>query len=192
MAHSQSVRPLRKFKATNADDGQRNSQLIISMIAAYASGQVIGKDGAVPWNVPEDSRYFQRITSGHTVVMGRKTFKSIDSQPLPHRRNIVLTGNRSFNAPGIEIAHSVDDVLALVDNGEIFIIGGAYIYQLFLPIADRLYITIIDVEVDGDTFFPQWQPEDFTLLSERSGRLDEQNTLPHTFFVYERIRKDER
>lgn len=160
--------------------------MIVSMIAAYAHGRVIGKNGDVPWKIPEDSRYFMRVTQGHTVVMGRKTFDSINGQPLPQRRNIVLTNNKTFDAPGIEVVHSVDEVLALDDTGEVFIIGGAYVYQLFLPLADRLYITTIDVEVDGDTFFPQWKPEDFTLLSEQPGRLDAQNTLPYTFFVYER------
>ena len=161
---------------------------MISMIAAYARQRVIGMKGTVPWQLPADSRYFQRTTTGHTVVMGRKTFESINQQPLPKRRNIVLTNNPTFTAQGVEIAHSVEDVLALDEPGEVFIIGGSYIYQLFLDRADRLYITTIDLEVEGDTFFPPWNPADFTLLSQKPGLLDARNTLPHTFFVYERRR----
>jgi dihydrofolate reductase len=161
---------------------------MISMIAAYARHRVIGMNGAVPWRLPADSRYFQRTTMGHTVVMGRKTFDSINQQPLPKRRNVVITNSSTFTAPGVEIVHSAQDVLALDDPGEVFIIGGSYIYQLFLERADRLYITTIDLEVEGDTFFPAWNPADFTLLSQKPGRLDARNTLPYTFFIYERKR----
>ena len=155
---------------------------MISIIVAYANNRVIGKDGKIPWRLPDDSRHFKRITSGHTVVMGRKTFESI-GRPLPQRRNIVLTGSTTFAAPGVEVMHSKDDVLALDD---VFIIGGANVYQQFLDVADRLYITEIASEIDGDTFFPAWDRQSFSLLSAQPGILNEQNTLPHTFFIYER------
>jgi dihydrofolate reductase len=155
---------------------------MISIIVAYANNRVIGKDGKIPWRLPDDSRHFKRITSGHTVVMGRKTFESI-GRPLPQRRNIVLTGSTTFAASGVEVMHSKDDVLALDD---VFIIGGANVYQQFLDVADRLYITEIASEIDGDTFFPAWDRQSFSLLSAQPGILNEQNTLPHTFFIYER------
>lgn len=160
---------------------------MISMIAAYANDFVIGKANTVPWRLPNDSRYFQRITSGHTVVMGRKTFASI-KRPLPRRRNIVLTSSPTFAHEGIEVFHNIEDVLALdrAENGEIFIVGGEQIYARFLNVAERLYITEIELTVAGDTFFPPWQREDFTLISSQPGLLDEKNTLPHTFFIYER------
>ena len=155
---------------------------MINIIVAYANNRVIGKDGKIPWRLPHDSQHFKRITSGHIVVMGRKTFESI-GRPLPHRRNIVLTSSTTFAAPGVEVMHSKDDVLALDD---VFIIGGASIYRQFLDVADRLYITEIALEIDGDTFFPAWDRQSFSLISAQPGVLDEQNTLPHTFFIYER------
>jgi dihydrofolate reductase len=161
---------------------------MISMIAAYAKGQVIGKANGVPWRLPNDSRYFKRMTLNHTVVMGRKTFASINDRPLPHRRNIVLTSNPTFTCAGVEVFHNVDEVLALdkAEDEEIFIIGGEQIYAAFLPLADRLYITEIELTVEGDTYFPAWKRQDFTLISTQPGLLDEKNTLPHTFCVYER------
>jgi dihydrofolate reductase len=155
---------------------------MINIIVAYANNRVIGKDGKIPWRLPDDLQHFKRITSGHIVVMGRKTFESI-GRPLPHRRNIVLTSSITFAAPGVEVMHSKDDVLALDD---VFIIGGASIYRQFLDVADRLYITEIALEIDGDTFFPAWDRQSFALVSAQPGILDEQNTLPHTFFIYER------
>ncbi len=161
---------------------------MISLIAACAKGRVIGRANDVPWHLPNDSRYFKRMTLNHTVVMGRKTFASIKERPLPHRRNIVLTSNPAFAREGIEVFHSVDEVLtaANAEDEEIFIIGGEQIYAAFLPLADRLYITEIELTVEGDTYFPAWQHQDFTLISSQPGQLDEKNTLPHTFLVYER------
>lgn len=158
---------------------------MISIIVAYANGQVIGKNGAIPWRLPDDSRRFKRITSGHTVVMGRKTFESI-GHPLSQRRNVVLTSNTTFASPGVEVVHNIEEVLALDNPGDIFILGGEHVYQQFLGIVERLYITEIALEVDGDTFFPEWDRESFVLESAQPGILNEQNTLQHTFYVYER------
>jgi dihydrofolate reductase len=157
---------------------------MISMIVAYANNRVIGKGGTIPWHLPNDLRHFKRITSGHTIVMGRKTFESL-ARPLPQRRNVVITSNKTFAAPGVEVVHSINDVLALDNPGEIFIIGGASVYQAFLGIAEQLYITEIALETDGDTFFPEWDCESFVLASVQAGVLDERNTLPHTFLRYE-------
>ena len=155
---------------------------MISIIVAYANGRVIGKDGKIPWHLPDDIQHFKRITSGHIVVMGRKTFESI-GRPLPQRRNIVLTSSTTLAPPGVEVVHHKDDVLALDD---VFIIGGESIYRQFLEVAQRLYITEISLEIDGDAFFPEWNPQSFTLVSAQPGILNEQNTLPHTFYTYER------
>jgi dihydrofolate reductase len=155
---------------------------MINIIVAYANNRVIGKDGKIPWHLPNDSQHFKRITSGHVVVMGRKTFESI-GHPLSQRRNIVLTSSTTLAVPGVEVMHSKDDVLALDD---VFIIGGASVYKQFLDVADCLYITEIALEIDGDTFFPAWDHQSFSLISAQPGILDEQNTLPHTFFIYER------
>ncbi|MFL5626978.1 MAG: dihydrofolate reductase [Ktedonobacteraceae bacterium] len=155
---------------------------MISIIVAYADGRVIGKNGKIPWHLPNDRRHFKRITSGHTVVMGRRTLESI-GRPLPQRRNVVLTHSRDFSLPGIEVVHSMQEVFTL---GDVFIIGGETLYRQFLEVADRLYITEIALKTDGDTFFPEWDPQSFTLLSAKAGILDEKNTLPHTFYIYER------
>lgn len=153
------------------------------MIAAYARHRVIGRNGQVPWSLPADSRYFQQTTLGQTVVMGRKTFESLD-EPLPGRHNIVLSRDPAFRPTGAEILRTKAEVLAL---GSVWIIGGEQIYCLFLDVADRLYLTEIDLEVEGDTFFPEWDRAAFRLLSRREGVVDAQNVYPHTYLVYERI-----
>ncbi|WP_019122132.1 dihydrofolate reductase [Brevibacillus massiliensis] len=155
---------------------------MISLIAAYANGRVLGKDGKMPWHLPGELQYFKQVTSGHTVVMGRKTFESI-GRPLPNRRNVVLTRRHDFAAPGVEVAHSKREVLEL---GDVMIIGGAELYALFIDDADRLYLTEIELDTDGDAFFPEWDRDQFTLVSATPGKVDEKNPLPHTFYVYER------
>jgi dihydrofolate reductase len=158
---------------------------MISMIVAYAKGRVIGKDGKIPWHLPADLQHFKRVTGGHIVVMGHNTFKAL-GRPLPQRRNVVLTHNNDIGMAGVEALHSKDEVLAL---GDVFIIGGEDIYRQFLEEAERLYITEIAVEIDGDAFFPQWDRQSYTLLDVKEGRLDAQNTLPHSFYVYERKKR---
>src|ERR1041385_614730 len=111
---------------------------MISLVAGYAHGRVIGKDGKIPWRLPNDRRYVKRVTTGHTIVMGRATFDSI-GHPLPNRRNVVLTHDRRLLIQDVEIVHSVEDALALDDD--LFVLGGESIYRQFLPLADRLYIT---------------------------------------------------
>lgn len=155
---------------------------MISLLVAYANGRVIGKDGQMPWHLPNDLKYVKETTTGHTVVMGRKTFQSI-GKPLPNRRNVILTRDRNFKPPGVEVVHSKADVLAL---GDVFILGGANVYKQFLDDADRLYITEIDLDTEGDTFFPEWNREAFSLVSVKQGTVDERNKHPHTFYVYER------
>lgn len=157
---------------------------MISIIVAYAHDRVIGQGGKIPWHLPNDSRYFKRVTTGHTVVMGRKTFESI-GRPLPQRRNIVLTHSNDIHLTGIEVVHSKQEVLALDD---VFIIGGEDIYKQFIDVADQLYITEIALDTAGDTFFPAWDPQAFTLVSSQEGTLDEKNIFPHTFCVYQRKR----
>lgn len=155
---------------------------MISLLVAYANGRVIGKDGKMPWYLPNDLQYVKTTTTGQTVVMGRKTFASI-GKPLPNRRNVILTRDKAFNAAGVEVVHSKEEVLAL---GDVFILGGANVYAQFLDEADCLYITKIDLDTEGDTFFPAWDRDAFTLISKVQGVLDERNKHPHTFYIYER------
>lgn len=157
---------------------------MISLIVAHTRNRVIGKDGAMPWHLPNDLKHVKEITTGQTIVMGRKTFASI-GKPLPSRRNVVLTRSKDFSAEGAEVVHTKEDVLAL---GDVIIFGGAELYRQFLDVVDRMYITEIDMETQGDTFFPEWDREAFELVWRREGVVDEKNPVPHTFLLYERIR----
>jgi dihydrofolate reductase len=128
----------------------------ISMIAAMANNRVIGKDNKMPWHLPADLKFFKKMTMKKPVIMGRKTFESI-GRPLPGRQNIVITRSSEFCAPGITVVHDTDSAMAAAgDVEEVVIIGGGNIYQQFLPRADELYLTFIDLDTDGDAFFPDY------------------------------------
>jgi dihydrofolate reductase len=158
---------------------------VISLVAAVAQNGAIGNRGALPWRLPADLARFRRLTTGHSILMGRKTFRSIGG-PLPGRRNIVLTRDVDFRAAGCEIAHSVEQSLAAAGRGELFVIGGASVYELFLPLAGRLYITRVAAEVLGDAFFPAIDEKAWHLVERTPGTVDAGNPLPHEFLVYER------
>ena len=135
----------------------------ISLIAAVAENGVIGREGGLPWRIPEDLKFFKATTLGKPVIMGRKTYVSI-GKPLPGRLNIVLTRDRTWHAPGISTAHDLDDALRIAqDSGadEAMIIGGADIYEMALPQADRIYLTRIEREFEGDALFPFFDPEEW-------------------------------
>ncbi|WP_027409773.1 type 3 dihydrofolate reductase [Anoxybacteroides tepidamans] len=162
---------------------------MISLIVAMDQNRIIGKDNKLPWHLPADLAYFKRVTMGHPIVMGRKTFESI-GRPLPGRDNIVLTRNRSFQPEGCIVIHSIDDIqkMAAERNDEIFVIGGAELFEAVLPVADRLYITKIEAQFPGDTFFPPFQEADWCLVSSEKGPKDEKNPYDYAFLVYERKR----
>ncbi|MCR6107851.1 dihydrofolate reductase [Salipaludibacillus agaradhaerens] len=161
---------------------------MIAMIAAFSDGRVLGKNGKMPWHLPAELQYFKRVTSGHPVLMGRKTFESI-GRPLPNRRNIVLTRNESFTAEGVEVFHHIEDVKPLMkEQEEFFVIGGATLYETLLDKADRLYITKIHASFEGDTFFPKFDEAEWKEVSRQKGTVDEKNPLAHTFHVYERLK----
>ena len=128
----------------------------LSIIAAVAKNNVIGNENKLLWNIPLDMKFFRTTTSGHPIIMGRKTFLSI-GKALPNRRNIVITRDETFSYPEVEVFHSVDEVASIFKNSneEAFVIGGADIYKQFIPIVDKLYITHIDEEFVGDTTFPE-------------------------------------
>ena len=137
----------------------------ITLVAAIASNNVIGKENSLPWNIPEDLKRFKQMTSGHTILMGRKTFDSI-GRPLPNRQNIVMTKDENFEREGIKVINNFDEALELIkeSNEDIFVIGGSKIYELFEPVANSLAITRILKDFEGDAFFPDinwdlWQIE---------------------------------
>jgi dihydrofolate reductase len=130
----------------------------LSLIVAVAENGCIGVENKLPWHLPEDLKRFREITRGHPVIMGRKTFESI-GRPLPQRQNIVITRDPSYSAPGIQAVTSLEQAIELAsatNPREIFVIGGAEIYRLAFPRADRLYLTVVHLEVRGDAFFPEW------------------------------------
>ncbi len=130
---------------------------MISLIVALDKNRVIGLNNAMPWHLPGELQYFKEMTMGKPIIMGRKTFESI-GRPLPGRRNIVITRNPQYDAEGIELALSLDEAIKIAgDVEEIMIIGGQQIFTESLPLADRLYITEIDHEFEGDTFFPEYE-----------------------------------
>lgn len=129
---------------------------MISLIVAHDKNYVIGYENGMPWHLPGDLKYFKDMTMGKPIIMGRKTFESI-GRPLPGRRNIVITRNDKYDAQGIETVSSLDAALALVkDVPEIMVIGGAQIFEQAMPLADKLYITLINHEFKGDTYFPRY------------------------------------
>ena len=130
----------------------------LTLIVARARNGVIGKDNTMPWKIPGEQAYFKRVTMGHPIIMGRKTWESI-GRPLPGRRNIIVTRNPDFVAPGAEVVSGLDAALATCARAaEAFVIGGAELYRLALPSADRLLITEIDHDFEGDTYFPAPEP----------------------------------
>jgi dihydrofolate reductase len=138
--------------------------MTVSLVAAVARGGVIGRDGGIPWRIPEDMTRFRELTTGHAVVMGRRTWESLPEQfrPLPGRDNVVVTRNPDWSAQGADRAASIEDALALLGSElRVFVIGGGEIYAAALPHADELLLTEIDAEIDGDTVFPEWNRDDF-------------------------------
>ncbi|MBW3777251.1 type 3 dihydrofolate reductase [Aeromonas veronii] len=155
----------------------------ISMIAAMAYDRVIGKDNQMPWHMPADLAHFKRVTLGKPVLMGRKTFESI-GRPLPGRRNLVISRNPDYQADGIEVVGSVEAALALLaDNevAEVMVIGGGHLYAELLPKADCLYLTRIELEVEGDTRFPAFADEQWQCVEREVHQADEKNPHPYRF-----------
>jgi len=159
----------------------------ISFIVAMDQNRVIGRNNRLPWHLPADLAFVKKTTWGHPVLMGRKTYESI-GRPLPGRTNVIFTRNRDYRAEGCEIVHTVEEAIAKFDGEgkELFILGGAEIYRLFLPIADRIYATEIAHEFEGDTFFPEIDPEIWREVSRQKGIRDEKNPYDYDFVVYER------
>lgn len=163
--------------------------MILSLIAAIGKNNEIGKRNELLWHMPEDMKYFRRVTSGHTVIMGQKTFEAL-GKPLPNRKNIVLTKEKDFKAEGVEISNSLEKTVASLKNSdeEVFIIGGGQIYKQAMDMADKLYITHVDMEdKDADTFFPEIIPIVWNEVVHTEHKKDDKNPYDYTFSVYERF-----
>ncbi len=159
---------------------------MISIIVAIARDGVIGGGNSLLWHISEDLRRFKAITSGHPVVMGRKTYESL-GRPLPNRTNVVITRREDFRPEGVEVVHSLAEAIALFSaSEEVFIIGGGEIYAQAMPLADKLYITAVDAAYAGDTLFPDWDPGEWTLVKSEGFPRGENFPHPFTFLQYVR------
>ena len=145
----------------------------------------IGKDGGLPWKLPNDMKFFKETTTGHTVLMGRKTFESMGNRPLPNRQNLIMTRQLDYQADGVTVVHHLDDIVG--NNEDIYVIGGSEIYKQFMPVVDVLWQTKIAGDFDGDTFFPQVNWDDWQLVEKIPGIRDEKNKYDHELLKY--IRK---
>ena len=160
--------------------------MIISIIAAMDKNRLIGQGNRLPWKLPADMKHFRRLTLGKPVLMGRKTFESI-GKPLAKRTNIIVTHNRNYQADGCIVTHSIDEALVAVKNHEeLMIIGGASIYKLFLPRADRLYLTQIHESFVGDVYFPTFDWVDWQKVKCIDHQADEKNPYSYSFLFMHR------
>ena len=155
------------------------------LIAAVSANNVIGNGNALPWRIPEDLARFKKLTLGHTLVMGRKTFESI-GKPLPRRTTVVITRRADFAVPGVLVAHDREEAIALSEGSPVFVAGGAEIYRLFLPIANKLLITRVEGTYEGDTYFPSIETAEWTLDSaERGSKSLDSPSI--TYEAYDRV-----
>ncbi len=162
-------------------------QPAVAIIVAMAANRVIGRGGTLPWHLSADLRRFRQLTTGHAIIMGRKTYESI-GRPLPQRRSIVISRNRKFRAEGVEVVAGLDEALALCrGEPQVFVIGGSSIYAEALPRADRLYITQVHASVEGDTWFPPVEESQWRLVADQPHAADEKNPFDFSFRIYERI-----
>lgn len=161
----------------------------LSLIAALAANNVIGRNNQVPWRLPTDLRRFKALTMGHHLIMGRKTFDSV-GRPLPGRVNVVITRREEWSAAGVTVVHSLEQALrvaAEAGDAEAFIAGGAEIYELAIHRADRMYLTRVHAEVEGDTFFPEFDDvSEWRLVDAEHFEADERNEYPFSFLTYDR------
>ena len=162
--------------------------MIKIIMAAIAKNNVIGKDNNLIWHLPADFRFFKQTTKGHTLIMGRKTFESLGN-PLPHRDSLVVTRNVAYSSDGITVLHSLESVLAYAEKKgleKVFILGGGEIYRQSMNIADKLIITEVHAEFDGDTYFPEIDTEMWKEISREEHKSDEKNNYDFAFVEYVR------
>ena len=159
----------------------------LSLIVAMAKNRVIGVNGAIPWHLPNELKLFKSVTMGHHIIMGRKTYESI-CRLLPGRTTVIVTRQADYHVAGAIIAHSLQDAVAACGNDdEIFVIGGGELYRAALPLADRIYLTIVDAEPEGDTYMPEIAPAQWREHSSQAFAADDRHPYGYRFAVYDRI-----
>jgi len=164
----------------------------ITLIAAMGANRVIGRNGDLPWRLPADLKRFKALTHGHPMIMGRRTFDSIGGSPLPGRWTVVLTRDRSWSAPGVQVAHTLDEALALAvatGDGEVFVAGGEDVFRLALDRADRMQLTRIEHDFPGDTFFPEFDASQWQVVEREDHGTSDEAPFSYSFLVLDR-RKD--
>lgn len=163
---------------------------MLSIIVAKAKNNIIGKDNKIIWNLPEDLKHFKELTTGHTIIMGRKTFESLGGV-LPNRKHIIFSQNPDFkvNNENVEVVHSLLQIQDLIEGEEeAFVIGGAMIYNFLMPYVKKMYVTEINEEFDGDSFFSKINENTWKEVNREKGIKDEKNNLDYEFVIYERIK----
>ena len=156
----------------------------ITIIAAVSENNVLGKNNKLIWHIPDDLKRFKKLTLGHSVIMGRKTFESI-AKPLPQRKNIILTRNKNYKAKGAVIAHNVKEALNFCENdNQPFIIGGGEIYKLFMGISNKIELTRIHKSYDGDAFFPEILEEKWKLVNSKKNNLSDTKVINFSYLTY--------
>ncbi|HEY8931196.1 MAG TPA: dihydrofolate reductase [Mucilaginibacter sp.] len=157
-----------------------------TIVVAISENHAIGKDNKLLWYLPKDLRHFKEITSGHTIIMGRKTYESV-GKPLPNRRNIIIT-RQNITIEGCEVVNSIEAALELCeDEIEVFIVGGAEIYKQSMHLTDRIYLTIVHETFDADSFFPEIDTRIWKEVHHEDHQPDEKNSLPFSFITLERV-----
>lgn len=158
----------------------------ITLIAAMAANRAIGIDNRLPWRLPADQQRFKKLTLGHPMIMGRRTFDSIGGLPLPGRPTIVVTRDPRWSGPGVKVAHSVDEALAMTQGDEVFVAGGEEIFRQALKRADRIQLTRIDKDFPGDTFFPEIDPDEWETVEREDHAPTGETPFSYSFLVMDR------
>jgi len=167
-------------------DIMKHAPPTISLIAAMAKNRAIGINNSMPWHLPADLRHFKALTVGKPIIMGRKTWESLPGL-LPDRPHIVVTRDTAYQAEGCQVVHSIDEALAAAgDVPEVMIVGGAAFYAAMLPQASRLYLTLIETTVEGDAFFPDYNPSDWREVKHEKHAADEKNPFSYSFLTLKR------
>jgi len=173
--------------STTSSTFTRKSGKHISIIAAMSRNRVIGKGNRIPWRLPGELQIFKKVTMGHHVVMGRNTYESIN-RLLPGRTMVIVTRNRNYKVAGAIVVNSLQQALSVCDSDdEIFIIGGAHLFELALPQADRIYLTTVQADIEGDTFMPDLDLSEWSQVSTQAFKADEKNPFDFHFSVYKRV-----
>lgn len=159
----------------------------LSIVVAISENNAIGKDNQLLWHLPADLKHFKEITTGHPIIMGRKTYDSI-GRPLPNRRNIVITRQKDLNLPSIEVVNSLDEAIKLCQNeNEVFIIGGAEIYKHAIAITNNIYLTTVHQNYEADVFFPHLDKSEWKEIEREHHQHDEKNSVAYTFSTLQRL-----